>query len=112
MELQQRAQFTGEITNVKTLIGLLKAIQFGTSTTCNIYDEGLTFTVQTSYRLKAVIYIKKNTFATFWKLNEVEITPFALDLKSLVNCLSWGGTAAANTCKLHYVGPGYQLELL
>ncbi|KAG0168070.1 ssDNA endodeoxyribonuclease [Apophysomyces sp. BC1015] len=112
MELQQLGQFSGEFTNVKALMALLKAIQFGSNTTCNVYDEGLTFTVQTSFKLKAVVYVKKHMFATYRKLAETEVAPFALDLKTLVNCLAWGGAVGTNTCKFHYTGPGYQLELL
>ena len=81
--------------------------------TCNIYDEGLTFTVEESHCVKAIAYVKRHMFEKYRKTHD--FPPFGIGLNTLLDSLSLLGptnTAAADTCKLIYQGPGSHLELM
>ncbi|CAO3633097.1 unnamed protein product [Cunninghamella blakesleeana] len=113
MTNQQVDAFTGDIKSVKLLLSLIKPIQFKTTATCNIYDEGFTFTVVDHQCLKAVAFIKRLDFERYRKQDDIE--PFNINLNTLVDCLGLLGPSAsgtADTCKIRYRGDGSPLEII
>ncbi|KAI9278707.1 repair protein Rad1/Rec1/Rad17-domain-containing protein [Phascolomyces articulosus] len=108
--------FSGEVNSVRTVLNLLKSIQMIKNiATCNIYDEGITFTVIETHRVKAIAYLRRHMFEIYGKQEGQDIPTFGINLNTLIDSLSLFGPAsspAADTCKIRYPSTGTHLEII
>ncbi|KAI9499179.1 Rad1/Rec1/Rad17 [Zychaea mexicana] len=107
--------FSGEVSSVRTVLNLLKSIQIKNIATCNIYDEGITFTCVETHRIKAIAYLRRHMFESYRKQQNQDIPTFGVGLNTLIDCLSLLGpasTPAADTCKFRYSVTGSHLEII
>ncbi|KAG2224993.1 hypothetical protein INT45_000114 [Circinella minor] len=106
--------FSGEVNSLRTVLNLLKSIHIKNIATCNIYDEGITFTVVETHRVKAIAYIRRHMFEIYRKQQGQEVPTFGIGLNTLIDSLSLLGpasTPAADTCKIQYPSTGTHLVI-
>ncbi|KAI8880985.1 hypothetical protein K501DRAFT_223781 [Backusella circina FSU 941] len=100
--------FKGKLNSTGSLILLLKTIQFKNMTTCHIYEAGITFTVEESRSMKAVIFLKKPMFEYFIR-QDIDIPQFSIGLPNLIDCLhlisplaQTGSVPLDSSCEIRY----------
>ncbi|KAI8082739.1 Rad1/Rec1/Rad17 [Halteromyces radiatus] len=109
--MSQIEPFTANLKAVKLLLGMIKTIQFRPVATCDIQEEGLTFTVTEHQSIKAVVYAKRIMFEQY-RLGTIDRSSFDLHLVTLVDCLGVVcPSGMMEGCKMKYNGIGTPLEL-
>ncbi|KAI8144695.1 Rad1/Rec1/Rad17 [Fennellomyces sp. T-0311] len=104
--------FVGEVRSIRTVLNLLKAIHIKNIATCTIYDEGITFTVVETHRIKAIAYIRRHMFEAYRK--HQDMPTFSVGLNTLVDSLSLlgSGSSTADSCKFRYSTDGSHFEII
>ncbi|ORZ18440.1 Rad1/Rec1/Rad17 [Absidia repens] len=103
--------FSATLNTIKLLTGMIKAIQFRSTATCSIHEEGLTFTVTESQSIKAIAYAKRSMFERYRRGTDI-VPDFDIHLGAFVDCLGILCPAAAlDECQIQYEGVGSPLIL-
>lgn len=107
-------KLVAKLRNLKTIVLLLKAINFQESATCFGTKNGLKLTVEDAKCMQASAYIATDVFQVF-DLKEDVI--FRINLEILVECLCmfWSNIntqASSVTLHLFYEGDGHPLSIL
>lgn len=100
------------LANLKTIIQLLKAINFKETATCLGSENGLKITVEDAKCMQASAYIPSVVFHEF---NLKEDVTFSISLNILVECLSmfWPTSQEDSvTVQIFYKGTGYPLTII
>ncbi|XP_011140010.1 cell cycle checkpoint protein RAD1 [Harpegnathos saltator] len=100
------------LTNLKTVIQLLRAITFKETATCLGSENGLKITVEDAKCMQASAYIPSIIFHEFNLKNDVT---FAISLNILVECLCmfWPSSQEDSvTVQIFYKGTGYPLSVI
>lgn len=100
--------------NLRTVVQLLKAINFKESATCFGTENGLKVTVEDAKCMQASAYIPSHVFQVF---NLKEDVIFRINLNILVECLCmfWSNINSQGSCvalQLYYKGNGHPVTVL
>lgn len=105
-------KFTAKLGNLKTVLHMLKAINFKETATCYCTENGLKVTVEEAKCMQASAYIGFDVFNEF---NLKEDVIFQINLTILVECLSmfWANIAAHtnSVMQLFYKGEGHPVSI-
>ncbi|ORY08167.1 cell cycle checkpoint protein RAD1 [Basidiobolus meristosporus CBS 931.73] len=94
--------FRSRLQNVRSLVVLLRAIQFKERAVCTITPNGLKFSVEESRCVQAHAYLQSSLFqeyqfdAPISSINSQENIVFGVQLNTLIECLNIFGTANLN----------------
>ncbi|XP_078040838.1 cell cycle checkpoint protein RAD1 isoform X2 [Augochlora pura] len=107
-------KFVAKLGNLKTVVQLLKAINFNESATCFGTENGLKVTVEDSKCMQASAYIPSHVFQEFTLTEDVI---FRISLNILVECLGmfWSNINAPGksvALQLFYKGTGHPVTIL
>ncbi|XP_032664066.1 cell cycle checkpoint protein RAD1 isoform X2 [Odontomachus brunneus] len=100
------------LTNLKTVIHLLKAINFKETATCVGNQQGLKITVEDAKCMQANAYIPSEIFHEFDLKDDVT---FSISLNILIECLCMFWPSAQEdsvTVQIFYKGTGYPLSVI
>ncbi|XP_063242126.1 cell cycle checkpoint protein RAD1 isoform X2 [Bacillus rossius redtenbacheri] len=101
--------FVAQLDSVKSVLMLLKAVNFKETALCIVTDRGLRITVEDARSVQASAFVQSEMFQEYLVQDDQVI--FKIHLGVLVECLSiFGG--AATTVKMRYQGYGSPLTLL
>ncbi|XP_058805989.1 cell cycle checkpoint protein RAD1 [Phymastichus coffea] len=105
--------FVGRLTNLKTVIQLLKAVNYRETATCSGSENGLKITVEDAKCMQASAYLPAGLFEPFLIKEDII---FRINLNILVECLSmfWQSINSGSTVsmEMHYKGKGHPVTVL
>ncbi|XP_011304210.1 cell cycle checkpoint protein RAD1 [Fopius arisanus] len=107
-------QFVAKLGNLKTVVLLLRCVNFRENAMCFASDNGLKITVEDSKCIQANAYLPSNVFQEY-DLKEEAI--FRINLTVLVECLGmfWSQISSAGTSvalQIYYKGHGHPVTVL